>query len=338
MNNFDVDQFGLPTGPLRRDLIEYVLRTVDQESELEGWDRPAKLYLVRTDFAEGEGSLTLSQSRELRGNPLEAMWGMDVPSDAAALVMRLEGWTAPDHNSQERQEIRLVVMVTRAGDAWEIRRVRGQEPQSSDDPPYSPAVRMLLRAAAGLPYEGPEVGPASLLATWAVQQSLTAAEKVMWPTADMPEEVQSMDDEARHDEVGSAAILTAAIAMSRACLDDPTRTDEKVGVQLEKFLAQARRLDKTTYGRIVRAARGMAERVTWSDLVGTELEALLPAHLRDPENLAWGDGLVGWWMQNQYFDTPRDALKGLEMAHSRAAATVAEMLVDAGWMDRPHVD
>jgi len=116
-----------------------VLSVLATESWLEtrGWDAPPTVLALLDDTIDGEGSCELTYSR-IEGEPYEILEDNDW-TDAAALVVAVEGWAWPADLPEDEQigrpsehpnriEVRTVIAVSRSGEVISVLRLRGEDP------------------------------------------------------------------------------------------------------------------------------------------------------------------------------------------------------------------
>lgn len=157
---------------------EEVLATLDEDARRPFTDPDADPLMV-TAFTEIE----LHDVPEDASAAIDFVWGTDVPADLAAVALSVEAWVSEDLGvrpslAETRQEVRIVVLVSRSGESVVYVRQRGAEPGAGYFPDDEQGnVVAVMRYMLGLEQQV-SISPAEYVA-WLVAGSSTLAYRMI---------------------------------------------------------------------------------------------------------------------------------------------------------------
>lgn len=187
------DAWGLPLGRSRAEFLAAWAGALDEELEERGWDAPpcflvmygpqatqvrsgarveASLVGVAAEDVDTNVLATLYRSEFLEvpeaEHPIEQLWGMEIPEDAAALVVVTENWVGSSTGVRpsldpKRREMRSIVVIARSGEVLMFERYRGSD-HLDPKPVDTVSGRMIevARHVVGLPPQTTPITPAQM--------------------------------------------------------------------------------------------------------------------------------------------------------------------------------
>jgi hypothetical protein len=362
-----LDPYNLPAGDASLEIWQHILTQLEAQLEETGWDQPTTLFAIHHSEppkwlrqAEKNGCLNkrtreilgrsragyeISELLEIIGNPVEGIWGFDAPDWAGGLILAFEAWMVdpvavgagqdrfrqlPPEDHPRRQEVRQLILLTRAGAQYSLTRRRGQDAQFSGngkDDEFGGLIPGVLGRSLGLPSREPTRSVAEYLGCLALDSSLETARQFSG-TSDLAcfdkadrRRLRKLSAEERRC-LGSDFAARIAFEMIRRIAERVLKADVSlITAQLSVDPAELKKLWEQAVD---------AGRMSWSDFVEVAGDYLPP----DVPDHTWaGDSLFSQYVLGRYCPKQANLIAELkELLSPPAFEAVRDLCEGVGWL------
>lgn len=353
-NTLTFDDAHLPTGDHAARMWPKILDALLDAVAADGWDQPARLYVVLTPAATRSHPIapdlaTIAVSGDstayaivdvgpVEGHPALALQRYTAPHEAAAVVLVSEAWQAPAHPTftpsanPDRLEVRLATAATRTGALWTRSFTRGSDAPVSVDPGSGILVDTLL-SSVGQPVRTPYRPVSHLLAAAA----LHAAAVTVAGLRDDPHGDTLLGDDphaiaAAYTAIGPVATIMlgwAASGHGRHGVTPAARTLMNAVVDHRRLPSTLTRDERVTINDALHTIGDLPWRTVLSNRHARVLLARESRHVHAHTNEALASALVMRWSA-----TPEDLFDDVRRRHGDIVADAAASIVAPWWTPR----
>jgi hypothetical protein len=364
---FTFDPYNLPTGDASIEIWQHILTQFDAQLEEKGWDQPTTLFAIQhaeppkwLRQAEKNGRLD-KKTREILGrsvagfrisklfemscNPVEGIWGFDAPDWAGGLILAYEAWMVdpaadgagkdrfshlPPEDHPRRQEVRQLILLTRAGAQYSLTRRRGQDVQVSgngQDHEFGGLIPGVLGRSLGLPPREPTRSVAEYLGCLTLNLSIEMARQfngtpdpAYFDKAQL-RRLRALSAEERHG-LGSEFAVGIAFEMIREISERVLEADLS-------FMNAQTSVEPAELKKLWELARDAGE-VSWNHFVEVAGD-FLPSQV--PDHTWAGESLFSQYVFGRYCPTQASLIAELkELLSVHDFEVVRDLCEGAGWL------